>query len=149
MKRVRGFTLIELVIVIVVGGILTSIAMNSFGGVQSRMAVQSARNTFASYHARARAQAIERGVQVVVRVDVAGDSLWLTMDGDRIDGFDFVGQMNVDVQSSASNPIKVCLTPRGFADSDCNSFSSTITVTFAQAGHSSELEIWPLGQVKY
>lgn len=149
MKRVRGFTLIELVVVIIVGGILTSIAMNSFGGVQSSMAVRSARNTFGAYHARARAQAIERGETVILRVDVTGDSLWITMAGNRLDGFDFAGQMNIDVQSSASNPIEVYMTPRGYADSESNSFTSTITVSFVQGAESSELEIWPLGQVKY
>ncbi|MBW3533909.1 MAG: prepilin-type N-terminal cleavage/methylation domain-containing protein, partial [Gemmatimonadetes bacterium] len=54
----NGFTLIEVVIVLTIGVILTRIALTTFGGVQDRLAVRQARSMFASLHARTRAQAI-------------------------------------------------------------------------------------------
>lgn len=60
MKRQRhGFSLIESVIAILIGSILTSIALSSYGSVRGTFAVRGARNTFAALHARAPAQAIE------------------------------------------------------------------------------------------
>lgn len=151
MQRAHGFTLVELVIAIVVGGILTSIALNRFSGVQSRFAVRSASGTFEAYHARARARAIERGTSATFHVDPAGDSIWITQGGVQVAFFDFAEQMDVDVQSSASGVLELCFTPRGYADTDCNSsnLSSSVTVTFAQGGSTSELDMWPLGQLKH
>lgn len=151
MQRVHGFTLVELVIAIVVGGILTSIALNRFSGVQSRFAVRSARSTFESYHARARARAIERGTSAVFHVDADGDSIWVTQGGDQVVFFDFAEQLEVDLQSSATGVLELCFTPRGYADTDCNSsnLSSTVTVTFVQGAESREVDMWPLGQLKY
>ena len=59
MKHKRfGFTIIELVIALLVGSILTSIALSSFGNSTARFSVRGAPNSFISLHARTRAAAI-------------------------------------------------------------------------------------------
>lgn len=147
-RRTEGFTLLELTIVLMVGVILASIAMNGYALIQSRMAVRGARDTFAALHSRARAYAVERGVRTLFNVDAAGDSVWITSSGTRIDGLNFRDAMGVDIQSSPSS-VNLCMTPRGFADTGCNTFSSTVTFTFAQGAESTTLSMRTLGQLVY
>jgi prepilin-type N-terminal cleavage/methylation domain-containing protein len=78
MGRRAGFTMVELVIALLIGSILTSIALSSYGNARGRFAVRGARTTFASLHARARAQAIESGSMMRLFVDMKGDSAFDT-----------------------------------------------------------------------
>ncbi|HKJ02455.1 MAG TPA: prepilin-type N-terminal cleavage/methylation domain-containing protein, partial [Longimicrobiales bacterium] len=74
----RGFSLIEIVVTLVAGSVLLGIAAPSVSGVRGHFAVSGARTTFSSLHARARAQAIERGGTVRLVVDAAHDhvAIW-------------------------------------------------------------------------
>lgn len=149
MPRSRhGFSLVELVIALVIGSILTSIALSSYGNARGRFAVRGARNTFASLHARARAQAIELGTTVRLTVDLAGDSVALWAGTDRLEVVDFGGELNVDVASSSGN-LRLCMSPRGYADTSCNSFSSPVTLTFQAGADTASVQILPLGQLVY
>lgn len=149
MPRYRhGFSLIELIIALLIGSILTSIALSSYGNARGRFAVRGARNTFTSVHARARAQAIELGRTVRLIVDVNGDSIALWSNGQTLESIHLDEELNVDIRSSVGN-IRLCMNPRGFADTDCNSFSSTAKVTFWHNADSASLNILPLGQLVY
>lgn len=148
MQLRRGFTLIELVIALLIGSILTSIALSSYGNARGSFAVRGARNTFASLHARARAQAIELGQTVRVLVDVAGDSVVLWSDGVSLETVDFTDELNVDLQSTVGS-FRLCMSPRGYADTDCNTSSTTVTLSFWQNADSASLKILPLGQLVY
>jgi len=143
-----GFTVIELVIALLIGSILTSIALSSYGNAQGRFAVRGAQNTFASLHARARAQAIERGAMVRLIVDVAGDSVFLLSRGTNLETIHFDDELHVDIRSTVGN-IRLCMNSRGYADTDCNSFTTTPTVTFWQNADSASVSILPLGQLVY
>lgn len=147
-RRGEGFTIIEMLVVVLVGAILASIAMSGYARVQSRLAVRSARDTFASLHSRARAHAVERGVAARFNVDASGDSVWISSGGTRIDGLDFRSAMGVDIRSSPSS-VTLCMTPRGYADPGCNSFTSTVTFSFAQGAESTTLSLRTLGQLVY
>jgi len=148
MRHRRGFTVLELVVVIMVGAVLTTIAIRSLGGVQSRMSVRQARNVFASMHARARAQAVEFGENVLLEVDTGGDSIWVTRAGTVLEVIRFQNEMGVDITGSAST-YTVCMNSRGFATESCNSFNTAVTLGFAQGGETASLQILPLGQVIY
>ena len=144
----RGFTLIEVVIVLMVGVILASIAMSTFGGAQDRLAVRQARATFASLHARARAQAIERGQMARLWVDTNADSVWIVLDGTQIETVRFRDELGVDIQGSMTQ-LRLCMSPRGFAETSCNSFSTTQTLTFAARGYTASADVRTLGQLSY
>ena len=73
-SRSTGFTMIELIIVILIGSLLTSMALSSFRGAQSALAVRSAKAMYATAQQRARSQAIESGETVIFVVDMLGDS---------------------------------------------------------------------------
>ena len=148
-RRSRGFTLIEVIIVIVIGAILTSMAVMGFGSTSDSLAARQARNVFNGMVARARAQAIESGRTTVLIASIPGDSVMiLGQGGEIVENVRFGSEMKVDIQASI-NTIRICMSPRGFADTDCNSFSSIIEVTFVAGSNSESLEILPLGQVRW
>jgi prepilin-type N-terminal cleavage/methylation domain-containing protein len=151
MQRSRsGFTLIELVIVIVVGSILTSIALTQISGAQGRVAVKGARTTYAAVQARARAHGIEMGQNVLFHVDSTGDSIWIEHDGNVLEKILFRSERNVDIRISptgAPTSFMHCFSPRGYTDVTCNSNSSILRIEFWQTSDSSTLISLPMGQL--
>jgi prepilin-type N-terminal cleavage/methylation domain-containing protein len=146
MRAPRGFTLIEVVIALLIGSILTSIALSSYGNAQGRFAVRGARNTFTSLHARARATAIERGTTVRLLVDVGGDSVVITRGTTVVEKIRFDEEFRVDLQSTSGN-LLLCMNARGYADTGCTNFSAAVTVTFRQNADTASVRILPLGQL--
>lgn len=148
MRALRGFTLIEVVIALLIGSILTSIALSSYGNAQGRFAVRGARNTFTSLHARARATAIERGTTVRLLVDVAGDSVMITSGATTLEKIRFAEEFRVDLQSASGN-LLLCMNARGYADTGCTNFSSAVTLGFRFNADTASVRILPLGQLIY
>lgn len=147
MRGRRGFTLIEVVIALLIGSILTSIALTGFGNARGRFAVRGARNSFVSLHARARAAAIEGGTIARLMVFPGGDSAVVVRNGVRLDGLDFRTEFNVDVQ--AASTVVLCMSPRGYASDTCNSFTTPVAVRFAFGADTASVQILPLGQLVY
>ncbi|MFO8174886.1 MAG: type II secretion system protein [Longimicrobiales bacterium] len=148
-RRTRGFTLIEVLIVIVIAGILTSMAVKGFGATSTALAARQARNVFSSMAARARAQAIESGMTTVLIASVAGDSVMIQGQGGNIvENVRFREELNVDIRSTVSE-FRICMSPRGFADTNCNSFSSALEVSFVAGTNTETIEILPLGQIRW
>ena len=100
-----------------------------------------------SMHARARVQAIEYGRTVRLHVDPAGDSIWLSRDSEVLDVMDFGEEFNVDIRTSTTSEVRVCMNPRGFADTGCNNFTSPVTVTFLLMSDVASVQILTLGQM--
>ena len=146
-----GFTLIEIVIALLIGSILTSIALASFGNASGRFAARGARDTYAAMHARARAMAIERGERI--RIYVIPDYDWIVITTDTptwpyLESVYFDDRYDVDVQGTWA---RTCMNPRGYADAypDCTSYSSPLTQQFVVNADSSEVTLLPLGQIIY
>lgn len=135
--------------VVAVGAILISMALKGFGSTTSRLAVMNARESFAAIHARARSYAVERGTLARLHTDPAGDSVWVESGGARIEGIDYGESRNVDLQSATTGVITLCMNPRGFAETACNSFSSSVSLTFVQGGEEASVTILPLGQLRW
>ena len=138
----KGFTLIEVAVVLLIGGTLLDISLRSTGPVMASFSVNAAQESFLALHARARAHAVERGITVDFHADPAGDSAWVEIDDETLEVVRFDA-----VDLVASGAITVCMSPRGTADPRCNSFSGVETVTFEARGESRSLDILPLGKV--
>jgi len=142
----RGFSLVEFAIVILVGGILLSIALRGFGATTSRMAVQRAGQVFQGLHAQTRALAVERGRIARLQVEPAGDSAWIEV-SDTVRAIqNFRESMGVDLQSE--EPITLCMNPRGLGEPGCNSFSGSVTIRLVQGAQESSVELLSMGQIR-
>lgn len=142
--------MIELVIAIVIGSILTTVALTRISSAQSRVAVRGAKSAYASVHARARAHGIEMGENVMLRVDAAGDSAWIDQGGTVLEIVRFGAEQDVDMRvtgPSAPQTFTLCFSPRGYTDSTCNSMNSIVRVEFWQGPDSTSVFLLPLGQL--
>ena len=146
--RRHGFSLIEVITTMMIGSILVSIAMPSVTGARGRYAVTGARSTFSALHARARAQAIERGTTVRLVVDAVGDSVSILSGVEVLETVHFGGEMAVDIRMS-SGSLRLCMTARGYADPDCNSFTTAPNIEFRQATDTASVTLLPLGQLVF
>jgi len=136
--------MIEMVVALVVGAILLGIALQAFGGLQQRMSTGQAMRTFQGLHARARAQAIETGSLARLWVDVAGDSVTLRRSGNVLETVRFRSELGVDLRGTS---FILCMGPQGYANPDCNSFSSPVTLAFVVGGESESVQLLPMGQL--
>jgi len=151
-RRTRGFTLIEVLVTILIGAILTSIAVKGFGLTSSEMSVRQAKNVFTGMVARARAMAIERGTLTRFYVDASGDSISLAIYlgvspyWEQEEAVYFGGDMGIDIQSSSGNIYRY-MTPRGYANTYYGN-TGTIEVRFVQGEQADTIQFLPLGQVR-
>lgn len=152
-----GFSLLELVIVLVIGGIMAAVVVGNLGGVQARMGVRSAESNFLSMHAQTRALAVERGIAVGLLAS-PGDGMVTVREGCDGSGTvlqsrDFGSEFGVtlDIGSGAllnigDGALVLCMTPRGYANPDGNSFENEARVNFVRGEHVRTVLLRPLGQ---
>jgi prepilin-type N-terminal cleavage/methylation domain-containing protein len=148
MKGRAGFTMVELVFVILIGSVLTAIALSSVRNAQAGFSVQGARNAFVTVHARTRARAIELGQNAVLYMDLDGDSASVVQNGVVVETIHFRTDYNVNFFGPAG-PLELCMSPRGFGDSGCSNFSTVQGVGWAFAGDTVAMRILPLGQLLF
>ena len=138
----KGFTLVEMVVVIVIIGIITIFSVPYFGGFANRTKLDNACRTWMAYANYARSQAVMQGVNYRMTCDLDQQSYWLTYEalstgvaGQYISSNDTWGQP-VSLDSSLrmaslqidQNPLQesglaeISFTPRGTAND--------VTVTF-------------------
>lgn len=141
-----GYSLIELVVVVAISGVLVSIAMDSVGSARRVTSVRGAAENLIALGARARAMSVGRGVPAFVFVDMVGDSAWMTQSGERLEVIHFDTKYKVDVRGY-KNLFRICMSPRGFADADCNNFTGVRNIVFANEWHAREVKLFPLGQM--
>lgn len=147
-RRRSGFTLVEVIIALFIGAILTSIAVRRIGDTAGGLAVRQARNVFVGMAARARAQAIESGRTAVLEVSLEGDSAFVRIGTRVVERVHFRRELEVGLEGSTGT-LRLCMTPRGYADPACNSFGSVVKLTFMAGAHSESVDILPLGQIRW
>lgn len=144
--------MVELVVVILIGSILVSIALASFQNAQNGFRARGAKSEYATLQARARARAVELGQTVLFVVNTQGDSAFIFSNGAISDVTNFRRELNVDLRATPTSFL-MCMTPRGYADPDCPAFgftstsSSPIKLEFWLNEDSTSVTILPMGQL--
>jgi prepilin-type N-terminal cleavage/methylation domain-containing protein len=148
METKKGFTLLELIVVMMIALSLMGIAVRGVGGMRSRTSVLQARNVYVGLHARARAQAVEFAQRTQLWIAPDGDSIWISRNDTILQTVHFGRDMGIQIETGADQEM-VCMNARGFADPRCNSFGGTLTLTFVQGRDTTFLTVLPLGQVVF
>lgn len=150
----RGFTLVELLIVMIIGAALMTMAIPSFTRLMNARNAQNARDALVWMANRARARAVERGNVQLFEVSPARNSAWIvtrngTTAADTVQMINFQGEHSAVLSTSTANTITVCFSPRGYAfECDANSPQSNVETTLTHAGKTATARIKPLGQVE-
>lgn len=152
MRLVRpGYTLVELVMVIVIGAILVGVVVNGASGYVSRKRVSNARDAFVYLAMRARAAAIERGRNVSLHLSVTQGRITVnegcSAGGLELERLHLEDEFHAKVEA-ATDPIAVCYSPRGFAIAAHTTISAPTIVSFVIGKDAARARVAPLGQVE-
>ncbi len=120
--------MIEIVIVMVIGIALASVAVSAFAPAQRLYSISSARESFAALQ------------------NFSTDVVQITRDGTVLETVNFRESMNVDLKSGFTT-MQLCMNSRGYGEVSCNSFSSGTDIYFIMNGDYKRMRVFPLGQM--
>jgi len=83
---------------------------------------------------------------VTLVVDAAGDSVSIWSGSERLETVRFAEEFHVDIRGP-HDVMRLCMTPRGYADPDCNSFGTDLEITFWQNSDHTSVTLLPMGQL--
>lgn len=145
--RLAGYSGIEILVVLVIGGILAGMALPAFGRAIARRNVENARDALIVMGARARSLAIERGRAVKLGVETAAGRAWIVDGPDTLQVLDYAGEFEADLRSVRNAALlEVCFTPRGVGGA-CGDTVLPDTVVFTRGPYTARAAIRVLGQV--
>lgn len=124
----HGFTIIEMLVVIVIGTILTGIVSLGLAGVQQSTALDQSHRMLAALTNRARAQAIQEGRTIELRIH-DGNSYAAVVRNDggtltTLEEFDFDDELNINLDLDGGGAVKMCFGANGVANTRCGGVAS-------------------------
>lgn len=137
--RRNGFTLIEMVVVIVVMGLILMIAMPKLTNWSNGAAARGARTAATSMLAKARASAIQNSQPTRAAFNGTNGAVVVVATSDTLEKVQFGTEYGVSMSPSSWS---VTYDPRGIG-----AYQSAVTVTFTKSGKSSSLTVSGYGRV--
>lgn len=141
-----GYTLAELIVVMLIGGVLLAVTASGFRTEATRQRAEGARNAYAGMLRRARTLAVQRGAQVNLSLSPSqGVATIATPGGTVLDKAALADEFRLDhMVTPSDSDFSVCFGSRGFAVS-CGS-SLPATVSFVVGGDTTQVHVQALGQ---
>lgn len=144
----RGFSLIEVLTVMIMIGIIVAMGIPKFGTTMSRQNVRGARTLITTMHSKARNAAISRGRQT--RLAIGNGNLVILSRNPVTGVVDTVGRTAEDVVSRYG--VTFSVTPSGrdtltFDPRGMGSEASQTTIYVSKSGFSDTIMISPLGRI--
>lgn len=128
MNTRRGFTIIEVIVVLIIGTILAGIVSLGLAGVQQATALDQSHRMMSTLVMRAKAQAIQEGRTIELRIDGPGDyAAVVRNDGGTLttlEEYYFERDLGIDLSITASSPATMCFGPNGVANTRCGGVAS-------------------------
>lgn len=147
MKRPRaGFTLVELMFVLLIAAVLLGIGMKQFGRLQVRHQVANARDALVYMGVRAQSEAMKHGN--LVRIEIWPDTNMakiVTPSDSTLERIRFDSQFNADMIGSA---VAACYSSRGFALPSCTTTGLPKNIGFVIGSDTASAKVLPLGQIE-
>lgn len=146
-----GFSLVELMLVLVIGAIMMTMAVPGFTRMANARNAQNARDNLVWMAARARAKAIETGRVYQLTIDPTAERARIIRRGDTaaMDSVTFSTEFKATISTVANTTIVLCYNPRGYAFScDAGSPSANVDVTFTHIDKTAVARVKPLGQIQ-
>jgi type II secretion system protein H len=149
--RNKGFTIVELIIVLVMAGVIMAVISPSLSRAFRRTGVRAAVDEFASTHSLARSAAVRFGRMAELHIDQVGMSFWVEVDTSSAGGVkDTVGvvkyQAGNDVTIKSTRAL-LCFDARGLPTTRGACEAPDATVIFASGSRVDTLTITALGRI--
>ena len=148
-RRVKGFSLLEMSMVLALTGVLAGIILPSLANSLPQRATQAAVDRLTMAHALTRATAVRFGRVAELHIDAANVRFWVEVDTSGTEIRDTVGLMNdlAEQVTMSSNRSLLCFDSRGFATTRGVCESGDVLVQFSMQGRTDTLRTTVLGKV--
>ena len=148
--RNRGFTIAEILVVLILGGLAAAIASPTLSEAFRRTATQASSDEFASAHALARSAAVRHGR--TAELHISGDRYWVEVDTssigsgakDTVGVVRDVGSRKVTLESDRS---LLCFDARGLPTTRGSCELADATITFTSLERVDTIQITGLGRL--
>jgi prepilin-type N-terminal cleavage/methylation domain-containing protein len=145
----RGFSLPEVLIVAVITGVLTSMAVPKLTVTFQGRAVATAADQFVLAHSMARSTALRYGRMAQLHIDTVTARFWVDVDTSGTGQRDTIGLVH-DVATQGvrlSGAALLCFDARGLAATGGTCQSGATTVVFREGNSAASLQVTTLGKV--
>ncbi len=148
-RRAKGFTLLEMLIVITVMGVIVAVSLPSMVTAFRQRATRGAVDRLAMAHGLARATAVRYGRVAELHIDAANGRFWVEVDTSGTGIRDTVGVLNDlggQVTMSSTRTL-LCFDLRGLTTTRDACEAGDVLVQFSLLGRTDTLQTTVLGKV--
>jgi type II secretion system protein H len=148
----RGFTVVELVIVLVLAGIAVAVVSPSLSRAFRRTGVRAAVDEFASTHSLARSAAVRYGRTSELHIDATNARFWVEVDTSSggsgvMDTVGVVKYLDLNDVQLASDRALVCFDARGLPTTRDSCEAADAQLIFTSGSRVDTISITALGRV--
>lgn len=146
-NRPQGFSLVELILVLLITSVILSITMPTLVFVQGQLEARGASRRFAAAHSLTRSTAIRHAGIASLRIDPYLHQFWIQVDtGAASDTVSFHDGFPSGMTMS-SNRNRVCFDSRGLSTTRAGCEPGDVQVSFEVAGHTEVIQSTVLGRL--